>query len=200
MSAADESVTYHASRAAVDCRYQQAERDEDSTVVYDFCLRFPEDAVIPVMGYGRNRMHGSHYKVRPVVGKALRRFDLNVDMGKDRLWQVLFDKEKSPGPGYMHLPADLPESVARQLASETQLVKRTRQGREIVTWKLKLGFRDNHILDANVYCDLAAELAGVFSLADIDYVRSYRDNIEKASARSQQPDDNYWKNIHDIRW
>lgn len=200
VSAADERVTYHASRVGVDCRYQQAERDEESTVVYDFCLRFPEGAVIPVMGYGRNRMHGSHYKVRDVAGKALRRFDLNVDMAKDRLWQVLFDKEKSSGPGYMHLPADLPESIARQLASEAQLVKRTRQGREIVTWKLKPGFRDNHILDGNGYCDLAAELAGVFSLADIDYVRSYRNNIEKASARTQQPDDNYWKNIHDIRW
>jgi len=172
VSAADPSVKYYASRAAVDCRYQRVERDEESTVVYDFCLRFPEGAVIPVMGYGRDRMHGSLYKVRPVIGKALKRFDLNVDMGKDRLWQVLYDKEKSPGPGFMHLPHDLPGEIARQLASEAQLVKRGRTGREIVTWVKKTGFRENHAWDANVYCDLAAELAGVFSLRDIDYIET----------------------------
>jgi phage terminase large subunit GpA-like protein len=105
-----------------------------------------------------------------VIGKALRRFDLNVDMGKDRLWQALYDKEKVPGPGYLHLPGDLPESMARQLASEGQLVKRTRSGREIVVWMLKAGFRENHIWDGSVYCDFAAELAGVFHLQDVDYV------------------------------
>jgi phage terminase large subunit GpA-like protein len=170
VSAVDESVRYYATRAAIDCRYQQDDRDEESTVVYDFCLRFPEGAVIPVMGYGRDRMHNNFYKARDVVGKALRRFDLNVDMAKDRFWQSLFDKEKGPGPGYMHLPSDLPESLARQLASEAQLVKRSRSGREIIVWVKKPGFRENHLLDANNYCDLAAELAGVFHLQDVDYV------------------------------
>ncbi len=187
ISAADRKVNYHTSRAAVDCRYQRVERDEESTVVYDFCLRFPEGAVIPVMGYGRDRMHGSLYKVRPVVGKALRRFDLNVDMGKDRLWQVLFDKEKSPGPGYMHLPNDLPDSIARQLASEVQFVKPTRGKHEIVTWMKKPGFRDNHIWDANVYCDLAAEIAGVFSLRDIDYVKTVSGRDRKSQGSRQTP-------------
>jgi len=183
ISEADETIKFFASRAAVDCRYQQAEnRDEESTVVYDFCLRFSPDTVIPVMGYGRDRMRTSLYKVRPVVGKALKRFDLNVDMGKDRLWQVMFDKEKSPGPGYMHLPNDLPYEILRMLASEAQFVKRARSGREIVTWQKKPGFRDNHPWDASVYCDLAAELAGVFALQDIDYVEM----IKRAQKENKQ--------------
>jgi len=189
ISAVDERVKYYTSRAAVDCRYQRVERDEESTVVYDFCLRFPEGAVMPVMGYGRDRMHGSLYKVRPVVGKALRRFDLNVDMGKDRLWQVLYDKDKAPGPGYLHLPADLPDAIGRQLASEIQFVKASRGRHEIVVWQKKPSFRDNHIWDANVYCDLAAEIAGVFSLRDVDYVKANEQlkKEEKSKGKFVQP-------------
>jgi len=134
------------------------------------------------MGYGRGRMHAGFYRARPIVGKALRRFDLNVDMAKDRLWQVLFDKEKIPGPGFLHLPADLPESIARQLASEAQIVKRSRTGREILVWDKKKGFLENHILDANNYCDLAAELAGVFSLRDLDYVTA----VQRSKKEEQQ--------------
>ena len=191
VSAEDESVRYYASRAAVDCRYQVAERDEESSVVYDFCLRFPEGAVVPVMGYGRDRMHNSYYKARPVAGKAMRRFDLCVDTGKDRLWQCLYDKEKPPGPGFLHLPNDLPADLARQLASEAQLVKRTRSGREIVTWVLKPGFRENHIWDASVYCDLAAELAGVFHLQDVDYVKTVAGRMKKHKDESKQ-ESSYW--------
>ncbi len=160
-------IPYYAMRAAVDCRYQ---RDEESTVVYDFCLKFPEGLVIPVMGYGRERMHNMPYKGRDVIGKALKRFDLNVDNTKDRSWQTLFNKDKQSGPGYMHLPANLPMEFLRQLASECQRVKRTRTGKEIVTWQKKEGFNENHLWDANGYADFAAELAGVFFLQDVDYV------------------------------
>lgn len=191
VSAEDPAVRYFASRAAVDCRYQREERDEESTVVYDFCLRFPEGAVIPVMGMGRDRMHASLYKVRPVVGKALKRYDLNVDMGKDRLWQALYDKEKVPGPGFLHLPNDLPEPMAKQLASESQGIKRTRNGREIAIWDKKPGFRENHIWDGSVYCDLAAELAGVFSLRDIDYVQTVAQRIRKKQDRPKESS-GYW--------
>jgi phage terminase large subunit GpA-like protein len=94
----------------------------------------------------------------------------------------MFDKEKSPGPGYMHLPNDLPYEILRMLASEAQFVKRARSGREIVTWQKKPGFRDNHPWDASVYCDLAAELAGVFALQDIDYVEM----IKRAQKENKQ--------------
>ena len=188
VSKEDETVRYYASRAAVDCRYQ---RDEESAVVYDFCLRFPEGAVIPVMGYGRERMHASLYKARPVAGKAMRRFDLNVDAAKDRLWQAIYDKEKEPGPGYLHLPNDLPESLARQLASEAQLIKRARSGREMVVWVKKEGYRENHIWDANLYCDLAAELSGVFSLQDMDYVQAVRGRLQKRQGQPKEPS-GYW--------
>jgi phage terminase large subunit GpA-like protein len=170
LSKDEKTVAYYAMKAAVDCRYQRAERDEESTVVYDFCLKFPEGTVIPVMGYGRDRMHNMPYKRRDVIGKALHRYDLNVDNGKDRLWQSLYDKDKQPGPGYMHLPDNLPIDILRQLASECQRVKRGRTGHEIVVWEKKEGFKENHTWDTCNYADFAAELAGVFFLQDVDYI------------------------------
>ncbi len=193
LSIVDEKTPYYTSRAAVDCRYQ---RDEESTVVYDFCLRFAAGAVIPVMGFGRGRMGGSLYKVRKVAGKALQRFDLNVDYAKDRAWQVLFDKDKSPGPGYMHLPNDLPTEIKRQLASEMQFVK-AKGKNEIVVWDLKEGYRDNHIWDANGYCDLAAEIAGVFTLQDVDYVQSAVARAKKRKTGRPRPS-GFWENTPEL--
>lgn len=176
-------IPYYAMKAGVDCRYQ---RDEESTVVYDFCLRFPEGVVLPVMGYGRERMHNQSYKVRDVIGKALKRFDLNVDNAKDKSWQTLFNKEKSPGPGYMHLPNNLPNEFLRQLASESQKIKRTRTGKEIVTWSKKEGFSENHLWDANGYADFAAEMAGVFFLQDVDYVEQFMRKSKKENLQGRE--------------
>lgn len=167
----NEDFPYRIARVAVDCRYQRLERDEESTIVYDFCLKFPEGFCVPVMGFGRKRMKYASYRAASVVGKALKRFDLNVDMYKDRLWQSLYDKEKEPGPGYMHLPSDIPEGILRQLASESQQLKRPRGGREFVVWVKKKGFRFNHVWDACVYADFAAETAGVFHLQDVDMTK-----------------------------
>jgi phage terminase large subunit GpA-like protein len=192
-SQADPNISYFALKGAIDCRYQRAERDEESTVVYDFCLRFPEGTLIPIMGFGRERMHSMPYRRHDVIGKALKRFDLNVDNGKDRLWQSLYDKERQPGPGYMHLPSDMPDEYLRQLASECQAVKRSRSGREIVVWETKEGFRDNHLWDACVYADFAAELAGVFHLLDVDYIEQAKRNREKKKGKPAEQS-GYWEN------
>jgi len=180
-SAVDENFKFHLSRIAVDCRYQRPERDEESTVVYDFCLNFPEGYCVPVMGYGRQRMKYASYKTASVAGKALKRFDLNVDMYKDRLWQALYDKEKEPGPGYMHLPSNIAEDILRQLASEDQQLKRPKGGREYVVWVRKKGFRQNHVWDTNVYADFAAEIAGVFHLQDINMPEFIKKTIKQKS-------------------
>ena len=174
ISNVDESVKFYAVRAAVDCRYQRAERDEESTAVYDFCLRFPAGYVIPVMGYDRLRMRYAPYRAANVAGKALKRFDLNVDGGKDKLWQSLYDKDREPGPGYMHLPADLPGEILNHLSSESQRLVGGRSGRQMLVWAPKTDGRANHTWDASVYADFAAELAGVFHLHDVNVVEQIK--------------------------
>ena len=189
-----ENVPYFSAKAGVDCRYQ---RDEESTVVYDFCLLFQPFTVIPIMGYGRDRMNTMPYRFRDVIGKALKRLDLNVDNSKDRLWQTLFDKEKTPGPGYMHLPNDMPESYMRQLASESQRIKRSRTGKEIVVWEKKEGFNENHLWDACGYADSIAEIAGVFFLQNVDYAEMISKNNQPETRRSKDEAD-YWGNMPEI--
>jgi phage terminase large subunit GpA-like protein len=166
VSAANESVKFRVVKTGVDCRYQMSERGEEATAVYDFCLRFTEGYVLPIMGYGRKRMRYAGYRTANVAGKSLKRFDVNVDAGKDKLWQALYDKARRPGPGYMHLWSGVGDDILRQLASEEQIVKRIGGGREIVVWQPKKGFRDNHIWDCCVYADFAADLAGVWAITD----------------------------------
>ena len=193
----NDEIPYHIIKVAIDCRYQRVERDEESIVIYDFCLKFTPGFVVPIMGHGRERMRAAPYRVQKVAGKALNRFDLNVDMYKDRAWQSLFDKEKEPGPGYMHLPADLPWDYMRQFASEEQKVKRPRSGREIVTWSPKEGFRENHLWDCNGYADFAAEIAGVFQLQDVD-VADYVAKRKKKQQARKQPQSSYWDGMPEL--
>lgn len=185
LSRINENFPYHLARVAVDCRYQRLERDEESTVVYDFCLKFPEGFCIPVMGFGRKRMKYASYRKASVGLKALSRFDINVDLYKDRLWQALYDKEKEPGPGYMHLPSDLPESILRQLASESQKLIRPKGGREYVVWVPKKEHLPNHVWDTCVYADFAAEIAGVFHLLDVDMAKIIEKSGREGQARKR---------------
>jgi phage terminase large subunit GpA-like protein len=186
ISRVDESVKFHAVRTAVDCRYQRAERDEESTAVYDFCLRFAPGHVIPVMGYSRQRMRYAPYRAMNVESKALKRFDLKVDGGKEKLWQAHYDQEREPGPGYMHLPVDLPAEILAQLSSESQRPVRGRSGQQMLVWAPKTDGRPNHTWDGNVYADFAAELSGVFHLHDVDVVEHVKQQRKAAEQGKEQ--------------
>jgi phage terminase large subunit GpA-like protein len=178
-SAVDDKVVYRATRAAIDSRYQRAERDEESTVVYTFCLRFEEGMVIPILGAGRDKMKDASYRVsKPLAGSDLKRYLLNVDAYKDRMWNGLHDPERSPGPGYLHLPGDVPSEVVEQLASEQQTIENG-----LAVWRLKQRGGRNHLLDGTVYADFAAEIAGVFTLRDVDHLAGLRTALERQKIR-----------------
>jgi len=184
VSQVDPSVVYYAEKINVDCRYQRAERDEESTVVYDFCLRpcYPEGVVNPVMGFGRKRMKLVPYGTsKPIAGSHLVRYNINVDLYKDRAWDTLHDPDIPPGPRYMHLPADLPENIRKQLCSEEQILV---DG--VPIWKVKDGYTHNHCWDANIYADVAAEFAGVLGLRDIDPVQACIQECETKRRKAEK--------------
>jgi len=183
ISQADSSVSFYIAKAAIDCRYQRAERDEESTVVYDFCVSLEQDMFAnPVMGFGRKRMKDTSTKrVKPLAGSELVRFNVNVDIYKDRAWETLHNPEILPGPGYMHLPIDLPTSIKKQLCSEEQVLV---EGHAI--WRVKDGHGANHTWDCNVYADVAAELGEVQSLTDDDPVQDCIDKRNVEQAREDQ--------------
>ena len=182
VSQADTSVVHFIQKAAVDCRYQRAERDEESTVVYDYCLTHKEMFANPVMGFGRKRMKDTGMKrIKPLAGSELVRFNVNVDLYKDRAWETLHNPEVEPGPGYMHLPIDVPETIKKQLCSEEQVLV---DG--LALWRVKDGHVANHIWDCNIYADCAAELAQVESLRDEDPVADCLRRRAEAQALADQ--------------
>jgi phage terminase large subunit GpA-like protein len=147
--AAADSTWLLPSAVTIDCGY----RPEP---VKDFC-RSARTAVfrgnvIPVLGTAR-RMPRTYSKVP--VDAVLTRYDLNTVELKDRLWRHLFEAQ-TPGPGYMHLPADVPGYAILELCSEHKIVK---AGQPI--WLPKKEGRDNHTWDAAYHGVFAALLIGV---------------------------------------
>jgi phage terminase large subunit GpA-like protein len=191
LSQVDNSVKFYAKKVNIDCRYQRAERDEESTVIYDFCIAIPhrEGFINPVMGFSRKRMKEMSIRgIHPLAGSTLTRYNINVDLYKDRAWETLHNPEATPGPKYMHLPIDLPGDIKRQLCSEEQILV---DG--VPLWKVKDGHTDNHCWDCNIYADVAAEIAGAFSLRNIDPVKTRLQVREKqqrlAEKRNRSRDD-----------
>jgi len=144
---------------AVDCAYQ-------TDVVVDFCQQCTESRIIPVRGDDRVRTRAYHpFKIPGGIDRRLKqvrpgsiRFDLNVNMYKDRLYRLLFESQV-PGPGYFHLPADVTEEILEHLTAEEQVPVRRRSHQEMI-WRMKRDRRANHIWDACVYATFAAELVG----------------------------------------
>ena len=198
VSQVDETVKFWATKTNVDCRYQRAERDEESTVVYDFCVSFKQEKFVnPVMGFGRKRMKQTPYRrVKPLAGDELVRYNINVDLYKDRAWETLHNPKIKPGARYMHLPVDLPDDILRQLYSEEQI-----QVDGLAVWKVKDGFTDNHAWDCDIYADMAAELLGVLGLKNIDAVTSVlkkRETKRRQEAKRDRPEDHFQDGIPDI--
>jgi len=181
-SQVDDSIPFFVVKTNIDCRYQRKERDEESTVVYDFCLRFPPGLVNPVMGYGRARMKLVPYRTaKPIAGSELIRYNVNVDLYKDRFWETLHASKREPGPRYQHLPHDLPDDIRRHLCSEEQVLV---DG--VPVWRIKDGHTANHCLDCSIYADLAAEFQGVFTLQDVDTIKLVQQERKEASRRREK--------------
>ena len=150
----------HIRRTGVDCGYRQ-------DVVLDFCRQCQELSIVPVKGDDRVK---NIWRSVPVAGKrtapgSLNRYDLNTDALKDRLHRFISSPE--PGPGYMHLPADVDLEVLSQLCSEERIVV---QRRPVLKygWQVRRG-KKNHYLDAMVYAIAVAEILGVRMLPDPEH-------------------------------
>ena len=131
--------------------------------VYTICRQWAELPVVPLMGFGADRMTGRLYRTVK-LGDGLVRYDLNTDTFKDAIYRQLFVAE-APGPGYMHMYRDIPGEFLKHLTAETQT--RVRKGRRWhLMWEKKDRHWPNHLLDLLVYNRLLAEIAGVPAIAD----------------------------------
>ena len=114
---------------------------------------------------------GMSTKNKAILGRPTTQ-DINIRgekiPGGIQLWPVGSDTAKStiygrlkittPGPGYFHFPAGLPDDYYKQLTSE-KLVTRFKKGFPVEEWQ-KIGHR-NEALDCEVYALAAAIRAGI---------------------------------------
>jgi phage terminase large subunit GpA-like protein len=136
------------SKIAFDCNYR---RDE----VLDFCRQAAELPIVPVRGDPACRTLIRTAKVGSDI-----RYDLNTGAYKDRLARLV--ESRSPGPGYLHLPADLGQlapELLEHFSAEQRRPIRDRRGVVGHEW-VKRANRANHLWDAAVYATAAADLAG----------------------------------------
>ncbi|HEX7127288.1 MAG TPA: phage terminase large subunit family protein [Thermodesulfobacteriota bacterium] len=80
------------------------------------------------------------------------------------------DENPEPPPGYCHFPVDLEAAYFKQLTGEQLVPRRNKRGYVVQEWNVIPG-RENHALDARVYCRAAAAAAGLDRFTDADWRR-----------------------------
>lgn len=153
ISASDPDKKFRIRKAGCDCAYRPE-------VVQDFCQRSPMD-IIPHRG--SDHVRAKMYSKVPIAGGTMDRYDINVNAYKDTVYRKLFDNDV-PGPGYMHLPADISDEILDHLSSE-EMIKVKIRGKMVHIWQLKT-HRANHLWDVVVGNEFVAEIAGARALKD----------------------------------
>jgi len=130
--------------------------------VMDFCRQCTELPIIPVGG--DDSVKARVYRVADERG--LKRYDLNVNNLKNRLYYLLFESKK-PGPGYFHLHKETSEEVIKHLTSEERRIVYPKNSKKPKNkWVPKTEKAANHLWDCAIYAMFAAEIAGATMLRD----------------------------------
>ncbi len=152
----DPDVVLRLALAGMDANYRTDQ-------VYSICRNWPEVPLVPVMGFGTDKISGRLYRTVKLAD-GLIRYDLNADHFKSAIYRQLFVAE-SPGPGFLHLFEGMPAEFLRHFVSEHQVVD-IRRGRSVLTWILRDSHWPNHLWDLLVYNRMLAELAGVSAITN----------------------------------
>lgn len=138
-----------------------------SDQVADFCVAFAPFPLWPARGDDNLRdkptrtsdLEGGRdpQRARKLKSAGLPLLRVSMLLVKNRLARI--QQTATPGPGYMHLPEDVPPAFVDQMASEElKLIPRRVQGR-IKTerrWEMKPDATANHYWDCSVYALAAA--------------------------------------------
>jgi phage terminase large subunit GpA-like protein len=153
----DSSKVMRIALAAIDRMY-------NTETVDSLCVRCAGVApVIPVAG--DDKLSKQAWRVGRAAGGRLQRYDLNVTAYKDALHRAYFEAT-APGAGYGHLHRDTEYVVLEHLTSEKKIIERKGDRIKWIGWVIKTPGRANHYWDCDVYARAAAEIAGLWSIAD----------------------------------
>lgn len=92
-----------------------------------------------------------------LIKRGVQLWMVGVNSAKDVLYARL--RHERPGPGYVHVPADVPEEWCEQMTAESRVQARTARGVRMV-WACPTGKR-NEAWDCAVYALFAAHALGI---------------------------------------
>lgn len=192
--------------ALLKMRMMAVDSGNNTSVVYEFCRRFPTTLVIPVKG--RDNMATFVSQPRQVdtskSGKKIgivKVWNVGVSLIKTELYGWLklqhIDGEDFQH-GYCHFPM-YDEQHFRSLTAEQVEYVKNKKGFNVLSWVKK--YERNERLDCRVYARAAANVIGIDRLTDDDWAKLYmeiKDTIafkkpEEVKKKRSNRDD-YWRN------
>ncbi|WP_053228089.1 phage terminase large subunit family protein [Spirochaeta cellobiosiphila] len=143
------------------------------TQVFDFCMKYTQNRVIPVKGsYSLQSVISRPQPAYLVVsGKktqiSLYRYDVGDGIIKSEIYSYLKSEpeEGEYPPGYCHFPENYDESYFQMLTAE-QLVQRENSKTKVITFAWEKIRERNESLDCRKYARSAAALRGIDSFSD----------------------------------
>ena len=141
---------------------------DQTNMVYDLCQEWADVDVRPTKGEdevrGAAKVRSSPITKRPKTRRAYKRtmllyvFDSNFHKDAQARLAAVSDE----GPGYLHLPADLPGDWVRQFTAEHKVPDRSRgqrgrSGRPRSVWRIKHEHAANHYWDTAVLNTVAGD-------------------------------------------
>lgn len=180
---------------------------DQTTTVYEWCARQPEGTVMAVKGSATGSVMVSSAKAVQIkpngqrMVRATKLWTITLPIVKSELYQQLRYRaiEGEPlGRGYIHFP-ELEEEFFMQLCAEQRVMKRV-NGRMTAIWE-KTRAR-NEVLDCTVYARAAANLIGIDTWTEEDWLAVEKElgiesektaeNPEEAGEKPNRRPSNYW--------
>jgi phage terminase large subunit GpA-like protein len=190
--------------ALLSLRMVAVDSGDNTSVVYDYCKKWPTSKVIPVKGRANQALLVSQAKQSNVVkaGKTVNQakvWNVGVSMIKTELYgwlnlQIIDDK---PTPkGYCHFPM-YDEHHFKSLTAEKLELKTNKKGYSAYEWTVS--YKRNERLDCRVYARAASFILGIDRLTDEDWDRLLietqdliPENTQPEKPKSKRKGSGYW--------
>lgn len=141
---------------------------DNTQIVYNYCRQRS-----PIIF----ATYGSQKRNQPILGRPSKKdvdYRGNTIKNGVELWPVGSDTAKltiyqrfnltEPGPGFYHFPVGIDDEYYQQITAEKLVKTYDKKGFPVQTWQNVRGNRQNHALDAEVYCYAAAIRVGVANM------------------------------------
>jgi len=158
----------HESKVGLRIMSAAVDAGDNTHIVYNYCRK---RSPIVMATYGSQK-HNQPILGRPskkdvdymgtIIKKGVQIWPIGTDTAKSIIYQRFNLTE--PGPGFYHFPLGIDPEYYQQITAEKLVTTYNKKGFPVKVWQNVRGNRQNHALDAEVYCYAAAIRAGIATM------------------------------------